>query len=219
MRTKILLASLGIILGFIVTPRLRADQLVMQNGDRYNGKVLSVSADAVVLQNEVLGKIAVPRDKVAGMAFGTNAASPRAAGTVAPVSVPTNILDAASMAALVQGNTAKASTNLPATRQNLNANADLARQIREQMLAGNPEVAAKYDELVSGYMSGKLNLNDLRREAKSAADQLRTFKRELGPQADDALDAYLEVLDGFLKETAGEPASAKPARQPKAQGR
>jgi len=51
-------------------------------------------------------------------------------------------------------------------------------------------------------MSGKLNLNDLRREAKTSADQLRALKRDLGPDAGESLDIYLNVLDGFLKETA-----------------
>jgi hypothetical protein len=214
MRTKALFISFGIIFGFIASSHLRGDQLQMQNGDHYFGKVLSVTADTVVLQSEVLGKINVPRKKVASLAFGTNAALPRVTGNVAPVSVPTNLPDAAAVAALAKGN-----TDLAATCQNLTANADLVRQVREQMLSGNPEVGAKYDELVSGYMSGKLNMNDLRREAKSSADQLRAAKRELGPEAEDALDAYIEVLDGFLKETASEPAGTKPVAQPKAQGR
>jgi len=85
------------------------------------------------------------------------------------------------------------------------------------MLAGNPEAASNYDELVSGLMSGQLNLNDLRSQAKSYADQLRELKRDLGPDAGDSIDAYLGVLDNFLKETAAEPTSATPASRPKSQ--
>jgi len=66
-------------------------------------------------------------------------------------------------------------------------------------------------------MSGELNLNDLRREAKSSADQLRELKRDLGSEAGDSIDAYLGVLDNFLKETAAEPTNATPAPQPKSQ--
>ena len=33
----------------------QADQVEMQNGDRYNGKILSLTNDTVVLQSELLG--------------------------------------------------------------------------------------------------------------------------------------------------------------------
>ena len=82
------------------------------------------------------------------------------------------------------------------------------------MLAGDAGAASNYDAMLNGLMSGKLNINDLRREAKSSADQLRALKRDLGPEAGDSLDSYLEVLDNFLKETAPEPASSTPAPQP-----
>ena len=86
MKTKLLFVGLGIL--FIVTPGLRADLLEMQNGDRYSGKVLSVSADIVVLDSEVLGKINVPRKKVASLAFGTNAAALKLTDDSAPISAP-----------------------------------------------------------------------------------------------------------------------------------
>ena len=212
MRTKLLFVSSGIFFTFVAAPLLRADQVEMQNGDRYSGKVLSVSADTVVLESEVLGKINVPRKKVASLVFGTNAAAPKAATNVTRVSVPTNLPTAASLAALANTN-----ADLSAVLRNLGANTNFIRQIREQMLAGNPEAASNYDELVNGLMSGKLNMDDLRREAKSSADQLRALTRDLGPEAGDSLDAYLDVLDNFLKETAAEPTSATPAPQPKTQ--
>jgi hypothetical protein len=196
------------ILLFVAAPRLRADLVEMQNGDRYSGKVLSVSADTVVLESEVLGKINVPRKKVASLAFGTNAAAPTAAANIARVSAPTNLPAAAPAAALANTN-----VDLSAALRRLGANTNFVAQIRQQMLTGSPEAAGKYDEMVNGLMSGELNLNDLRREAKSNADQLRELKRDLGPEAGDSIDAYLGVLDNFLKETAAEPASATP--QPK----
>ena len=210
--TKLLFVSSGIFFTFVAAPLLRADQVEMQNGDRYSGKVLSVSADTVVLESEVLGKINVPRKKVASLVFGTNAAASKAATNVTRVSVPTNLPTAASLAALANTN-----VDLSAVLRNLGANTNFIRQIREQMLAGNPEAASNYDELVNGLMSGKLNMDDLRREAKSSADQLRALTRDLGPEAGDSLDAYLDVLDNFLKETAAEPTSATPAPQPKTQ--
>jgi hypothetical protein len=44
-------------------------------------------------------------------------------------------------------------------------------------------------------------MDDVRREAQSDADQLRALKRDLGPDAGDSLDGYLDVLDDFLNES------------------
>jgi hypothetical protein len=203
MRSKLLFVLSGMILMFVAAPRLRADLVEMQNGDRYSGKVLSVSADAVVLESGVLGKINVPRKKVATLMIGANAATLNTATNTARVSASTNLPAAAPAAALTNTN-----LDLSAALRGLGANTNFIGQIRQQMLAGNPEAASNYDDLVSGLMSGKLNMDDLRREARSSADQLRELKRDLGPEAGDSIDAYLGVLDNFLKETAAAPASA-----------
>jgi len=181
---------------FVAVSQTRADLVEMQNGDRYAGKVLSVSVDTVVLESEVLGKINVPRKKVANLAFGTNAATPKTAANPARVPVSANLPAAIPAAALANTN-----VDLSASLRQLGANTNFVGQIRQQMLAGSPEAAGKYDEMVNDLMSGKLDLNDLRREAKSSADQLREMKRELGSEAGDSIDTYLVVLDDFLKET------------------
>jgi len=171
----------------------------MQNGDRYAGKVLSVSADFVVLESDILGKINVPRKQVASLVMGTNAAAPKAgASLIGRYPAPAN------PAAVPASALANTNVDLSAALQRLGANTNFVGQIRQQMLAGSPEAAGKYDELVNGLMSGKLDLNDLRRQAKSYADQLREMRRELGPEAGDSIDAYLGVLDHFLQETAAE---------------
>jgi hypothetical protein len=214
MSTKLLAVASGIIFLLAAASGLRADQVEMQNGDRYSGKVLSVSANTVVLQSEMLGKINVPRKNVANLAFGTNIVAPNAVAQAAPVSAPTNPPAAPALAALMKTN-----ADLSAALRHPGADTNVIRQIREQMLAGSPEAASKYDEMVSGLLSGNLNVDDLRREAKSSADQLRTLKRDLGPEAAESLDGYLEVLDNFLKETAAEPADTARAPQPKSQVR
>lgn len=209
MRTKLLFVSSGIIFLFVTTLRLCADQVEMQNGDRFSGKVLSVSADTVVLESEVLGKINVPRKKVASVVFGTNPVASATTTSIPRVSGPTNL--PTGVALIVQ---AKTNVDLSAALRHPGTDTNFIRQIREQMLAGSPEAAGKYDEMVSGLLSGQLNVDDLRREARSSADQLRTLKRDLGPEAGDALDGYLEVLDSFLKETAAGPTNAVSTRIP-----
>lgn len=202
------------IAGIFVFPagRLRADQLQMQNGDRYAGKIVSVSSNVVVLQSDVLGRIALPREKVAALTFGsvvTTNATPMAA--TAPT-MPTTSPRVAT--------TNTDFTGLSAAFQNLGANTNFIQQVREQMLTGaDPAASQKYDELVGGLMSGKLSINDLRNQAKTSIDQINQLKRELGPEAGDELDSYLSILQSFVNETAQgtpvvPPASAPPASRP-----
>jgi len=201
MKSVLPLIGWGVLWLFIAAPALRADVVEMQNGDRYSGKVLSVSADAVMLNSEMLGKIAISRKSVATLSFGTNSVLPKAAGT----SMVTNLPALPAMAPK-----APESTNLDLTAaiRQLGANTNFIGQVRQQLLTGSPEAAGKYDEMVNGLLTGQLNLADVRQEAQSSANQLRALKRELGPEADDTLDAYLKVLDDFVKETANEPAPA-----------
>ena len=209
MRIKLLFVPAGICFLCAAAFWLRADQLEMQNGDRYSGKVLSVSADTVVLDSEVLGKINVPRKKVARLAFGTNAAAPTASSPVARLVVPTNLPTAAALA----GST-KTNVDVSATLRDQGSETNFIGQIRRQMLAGSPEASGKYDQMVSDLLTGKMNMDDLRREAQSSADQLRQLKREFGPDAGDSFDAYLDVLDHFLKESAAGPTNAAPFSPP-----
>jgi hypothetical protein len=195
MKIKLLVLA-GTILTLAFRPAARADVLEMQNGDRYSGKVLSLSANVVVLDSEMLGKINVPRKKVLRLTFGSNAV-PGTAGSPMPVPIPTNL--SAGTAASILANT---NADLSTTLRQLGANTNFVGQIRQQMLAGSPEASAKYDEIMNGLLTGQLNLKDIRRQAQSSADQLRELKRELGPEAGDTLDGYLQILDSFLKETA-----------------
>jgi hypothetical protein len=208
MRSSLLFVALGMIFMFDAVLRLPADQVEMQNGDRFSGKVLSVSADTVVLQSETLGKITVPRKKVATLAFGTNILASAVAGNLPRLSAPTNL-------PLAAAPTVPATTNmdLSAALNRPGMDTNFIRQIRDQMLGGNPAAAGKFDEMVGGLMSGSLNLDDLRREAKTAADQIRELKHELGPEAGDDLDGYLAQLNNFLNEPAVE--STNTARLPR----
>jgi hypothetical protein len=214
----------GVLLTFAVAPALRADVLEMQNGDRYSGKVLSMSANIIVLNSEVLGRINVPRSKVASMTFGTNSAPVAftAAATTggaavaqnAAANIPNIPLPVSTNLPIMVTGTPAATTNvnnpdLSSAFRQLGMNTNFIGEIRQQMFAGNPQASAKYDEMVNSLLSGQLNMGELRRQAQASADQLRELKRGL-PEAGDALDSYLQILDSFLKETANEPANATP---------
>jgi hypothetical protein len=163
---------------------LRADQLQMLNGDRYTGKILSMTSNSVVMESDVLGKLSLPRNKISLVMFGT-------ATNAAPVVAHAPTLPAASP------NTAATNADFAAALRNLGANTNFIQQVRQQMLTG--------DELVGGLMSGKMNLNDLRNQAKASIEQINQLKRELGPQADDSLDTYLTILQNFVNEAPSAP--------------
>lgn len=205
MNAKLLLVAAGI-LGFS-GGRLRADVLEMQNGDRYSGTVLAVSANTVVLNSEILGRITVPRHQVSVLTIGTHRAATAPTSANLPVPALTN-LPAASAPSLIL---AKTNIDLSAALRQLGGDTNFINEVRRQLLAGSPEASAKYDDMVNGLMSGQLSLADLRRQAQASARQLRDLKRELGPEADETLDAYLNILDAFVNEGSGGSGNTSPA--------
>lgn len=189
---SIIFAALKVGLVLLLSPvSLFADQLQMQNGDRYTGKVVSVTEDSLVLQSDVLGKVTLPRNKIASLTFGDAKATNAAPSAPVVAATPT-----------VSPNTATTGADLAAAFRNLGADTNFVQQIRQQMLAGSPQGGQKYDELVNGLMTGKLNLYDIRSQAKASIDQINELKRELGPEAGDALDSYLNILQNFVNESA-----------------
>ena len=186
-------AMLCVALLLLVPLWAKGDQVEMQNGDRYVGDVLSLSTDTLVLRNEMLGTVQLPRSKVAHIGLGSVPLA-GAAPLASPMAPKARVPSAAS---------SRAGTNSPAALRQLGANTNLVRQVQKQFLAGaGPEANQKFDELLSGLMSGKLTVEDLRAQAQSAADQLRELKRQGGEDAGVAADTYLAILDHFLKETA-----------------
>jgi len=183
-----LLAVLG-----LLTPvrNSAADQVDMQNGDRYLGKVVSLNSDFLIFHNEVLGNVRLPRTNIASIVFGATPAPARTVGAQAP--------PAPARAATTNGN-----ADFSATLRQLAANSNMVRQVQNQILGGaGPEANAKFNELLNGLAGGQISLGDLRAQAASAADQLRALKKELGSDSGVAIDGYLEVLDDFLKESEG----------------
>ena len=179
-----------------------ADEVVMQNGDHYYGKVMSLTTNSLLLQSEMLGSVNLPRAKVRLVTFGVSA--PTNSVRSAPLTTNSSRLP-------VAVNTNKTS-DLSAALRSLKGDTNLVRQIQADYLGGaTPEANQKFNQTLNGLASGKLTINDLRAEARTAADQLRAFKRELGEDAGSELDGYLDVLDRFLRETESSvPATKKP---------
>ena len=170
----------------------RADQVVMQNGDILNGKVLTVSTNILVLQNDNLGTIALPRRKVANIVFGSIAA-------------PLPALSVTNLSEMHQASVPQANTNsdLETGLRGIRNDTNLIQEVQAQILgSSSPDAVNKFNELLDGLSTGKIDMNDLRAQAQSTADQLREYKKEMGPAETAEADAYLAILDSFLKETA-----------------
>jgi hypothetical protein len=172
--------------------QLEADQVETQTGDRYVGKVLSVNADTVVFQSEVLGTVKLPRAKISQIKLATN--SPTQAGQLVVSSNP--------VPRSLRLSETNSNPELAAAVRQLGSSTNLIQQVQSQFLnSAGPEAKEKFDQLLGGYLSGKLSVEDIRAEAKTAADQLRSARNELGGESAPLLDSYLAILDKFLNET------------------
>ena len=174
---------------------LRADQVVMQNGDTLNGTVLSVTTNSLVFKNDNLGSVTLPRTNVSHLVFGAGAvraSAPVPASAGAPAASPTN-----------------AAPELAAALQGIRGQTNLIQQVQSKFLGeAGPDAVNKFNDLLDGLSTGKIDLNDLRSQARSAADQLRSLKKDLGPDAGEEMSSYLTILDSFLQETAPPKTSA-----------
>lgn len=189
--------SLNCAVGFALlvqfTAVSRGDQVEMQNGDRYLGTVLALNAETLTLRSEVLGTITVPRGQISRISLGaSNTATPTAAAST---------------------NTGAVTADTPLARLpalgKLPADTNGLQQVQEQLLAdATPEARSKFRELALGYMTGKVTVNDIRAEARTAVEQLKTLKAELGEEAGGSFDSYLSILESFLNDT--KPLEASP---------
>jgi len=195
-RTAVAVA--GVTLALTAAPlSLKADQVEMQSGDRYNGHVVSINTNTVVIQSDALGTLRVPRSKVANI---TLSPVPTAASPALPSA---SKAQAAPSSGQAKATAPKASPMF----SGLDTNSFLVQQVQKQFLSdAGGEANAKFNELLGGLMSGKLDMEDIRAQAKVAAGQLRALQRESGEETGLATGTYLAILDHFLEET--EPATS-----------
>jgi hypothetical protein len=170
----------------------RADQLEMINGDHYTGKVLSLNTNTIVWQSEMFGRVTLPREKVATIKLGSGAAT-----NLPPIT-------SAAKAQLPSGSAAltNAAPNTSGALRQLRGQTNLIQQVESQFLKNaDPAAKDKFNQLMGGLITGKLSVDDIRAEAKSAADQLRALKKESGDET-GLYESYLSILDKFVRETA-----------------
>lgn len=173
----------------------RADEVVMLNGDMLNGEVLSMNTNNLVLQDDNLGTITLPRTKITSVVFGK--VNPAARWAAAPandivVAHPYNTPGTNSV------------SDLQAELRGIRDQTNLIQQVQAQILgsSASPEAVNKFNELLDGLSTGKIDMNELRAEAQSAAQQLESFTNDMGPDAGEEAESYLAILNSFLRETS-----------------
>lgn len=172
-----------------------ADEVQMRNGDRYGGKVITLTNEVLLLKSDVLGEVKLPKSKVRLILLGESA-------TNAVHQPGTNALQTTATPLINQNDRAQINAML----RRLASNPTTVEQVRTDLLSqATPEAAGKFNQMLSALMSGEMNIDDLRVQAKSTADQVRALKDELGEDAGWALDGYLAILDNFVRQSAPTP--------------
>jgi hypothetical protein len=167
-----------------------ADQIEMRNGDHYQGKVLALTNQTLVLQSDVLGVLKLPQASISTIAFG-----PRIAAT--------NVVRSAASGT-------NPNSELSAAVRNLTTDQGATEQVKQQLLSGaDPAAKAKFDSTLNDLMTGKMSMTDLQGQARSAANTIRQLKQQLGSESDPTLDGYLAVLESFLREAPAVPTAAR----------
>ncbi len=154
-----------------------ADVIECDNGDKYNGKVLSMDEKTVKLQNEITGVLTIPRNRIVGISF-------------RPGQSPS---------------TAKASTNSPAVNANGRVKIDSGsvERVQNELLAtATPEANQMFQEMIRGLQSGQLNVGDIRAQAQTTLKELREAQKDLGDEElAGLLNTYGAILENFLRQT------------------
>ncbi len=210
-----------------------ADTVRLTDGDILHGTILSMDAKQVKLQTKVLGTLTIGRDQVQMMAFGEapleapSAAHEKGAGAKTPSAgnsfdkylksqginpkafaehggIPIGQPPAGA------GQGAAAGTPQDAVAQLKGLDPGLTKQLQQTFpLMAAPPVQKYFKDTVGGLITGKINLQDLRKQAIAVRKQIDDLDKDLGPEAKAALAPYSSILDHFIRETAP-PAQASP---------
>ncbi|MGV3774173.1 MAG: hypothetical protein ACO1QB_14830 [Verrucomicrobiales bacterium] len=162
-----------------------AEVITFENGDQLKGSVVSLNATELKFQNANLGLVTIPRDKIASIILKEDSTKQgsRNAGT--------NRSEG--------GLNAPPRTNDPIAQMQGGIDPRILEQVQKQFLDGaNPEANAMFNETLSGLMSGRINLNDLREQARTTLDELKKVQNELDEEDTALLGLYSGILEGFI---------------------
>src|SRR4051812_309500 len=78
------------------------------------------------------------------------------------------------------------------------------KKVQDDFLAtAGPEANAMFKDLIQGLAEGKLNAEDIRKQAAQSLKELKELQGELGEEADNPLvSSYVTILERFIKQGA-----------------
>jgi hypothetical protein len=232
------LGCLGVLIACAFAFPLPADTVRLTNGDTVHGKVLTLDDKGLTLESGPLGKLTIDRKNVEVIVLGDAPLPAAAAPGPAPNAVNDYLksqkIDPAVFRQGMPGAPAPADapqisegTPADAIRQLQTQGLDpqMVRQLQQTLpLMATPEAKKYFNDTLAGLASGKLNVEDIRKDAVHARDELLSLEKDLGPAGHAAIAPYLGILNHFLDESAPpeekaanekapvNPPSAKPKR-------
>jgi hypothetical protein len=217
------------------------DTLELANGDTLSGKVIAMDDATVKIQNEILGEISVPRDKVAAVILGDRPVRPAQRESRLPPrgaeaedgrpkdwwrkygETPEEIVENLAPKDFgpqrldeLQEGAERHGTPEEAVEQLRREGVPPGVKDQLQLLLpgfGTPQVQDYFDKTVDGLTTGSISLDDLRNDAIDANEQLKELQDDLGPSG-KALDGYRAILENFIRRTRPKESSETPSAPP-----
>ena len=174
----------GALLASLLVSAVRAETVELVNGDVLHGQVTLLDKKQLTIRSELLGELKIPRSQVASI---TLVARKKESGSRAK-----------------QETSKSGGTPEDVLRQLRTEGVDASAMstLKKQFpLLGTPGVSQYVNDKLSALITGRLDLQDIRKDAVRARDQLNSLKKDLGPEA-NALNGYLSILESFIRETA-----------------
>lgn len=187
-----LLAVLGL---FVASALVFGEEVRLKNGDVVLGKVKSLDENTLILASENFGELKIARDRIGVIIFA------REAAPVAPSAAPETTAK--------PGAASDVADDLAGQLKKLDPTYMKAIEQAFPLLNSSPEAKKYFTERVEGLMTGKINIEEVRQDAKKVVAELEDLKADLGEESGAALDGYLGILKRFLNET--EPSGKKTA--------
>lgn len=162
-----------------------ADSIQLANGEVLKGKVLSLDDKQITFESESIGKLTLDRKKVATITFGD--AKP-----------PALVADPKVGTSPAPGSVEDAFKQLKGSGANPKDVNELRKLFPE---LDSPEASKYFDETLKGVMAGKKDIQDIRKDAIKARDELKKLTEDLGEDVGAATKPYLNILEKFIRET------------------
>jgi hypothetical protein len=184
-----LLGSALVIAALAALP-VSADSVQLANGDVLNGKVLSLDDKQLRLESDTLGQVNIARVKIVAIMLGDQKA-PKA-GTSSAAQTPEAVLKQLQLGGVNPKDVSEIQKLFP--------------------LLATPEASQYFNDTVKGLLAGTRSVDDIRKEAIRARDELKKMTKGLGPDVESSVAPYLSILEKFIGETA--PTAKKPKADP-----